>query len=903
MRLRLLALLAWVVSAHPVAPILLAAAVSAACLAGSGEIPYSTSRIDLIPPDHPARRRFLEIVDRFGPQNPIVVVIEGGSSPARTAFADRVSRDLLADPEFHGQVFHRLDPKPFADRGPLYLETSRLEELRRAAGENREFIDALPDLARALTVLDSRMERAEARGLDALPEVLPQALQLAKLLRLMTEALDGGRPSGQRWLDALSTGPPPLLELFDGTGHLVSRDGSMHFVFVIPDRQSEEMAYLEPFVGRIRKAMDEAGGRLPGVRGSLAGLPIGVIDEQNSARRDLPLASLAAVLGNLLILIVGFWRRPLMAALTMLSLGAGIVWTMAFARAALGSLNLISSVFVLFLIGMGINYGIYIASRFEIERRRGLEPEGAMRRTLLGQGPGVISSAAASCVAFLALCLCPFRGFRELGLLAAVGLFFCLIAALLLLPCLMMVTEGRGRRRRATPEGPAGAGETRARHFPIEMLVLVAALTAIAAVEGEFFPFSYDLNGVLPADAESLVAGEKLLKGQTLSPMSAIVVCRDLREVQERTRRLRASPEVRATLSRESFVPGDLERKRAVLTGLAEQLESAGAPRAASVRPASAGVERACREFSKRLENGGATLERLRHYPEGRALGRARRELERFRAKAAGLAPAVSAASLAAAGEALLAGWLELAPRARQWASASAPDASFVPAPLRGALESRDGHYAIIVAPRDDISRKEAFDRFHEAVARVDANASGYPVMIHAMVNLLPDVLKDTWAQALLFIVLLLALDFRRPGLILLALCPVVLGSAWLMGLMKAFGWQYNQVNFLALPMILGVGIENGVNFGHALEGVWRYDALDTQALGMILSAGTSVVGFEALSLASHRGLASFGELLSVGTVTCLVAALVALPSLVRVWARRRAYRLSLSRVSRYRFY
>jgi hypothetical protein len=227
----------------------------------------------------------------------------------------------------------------------------------------------------------------------------------------------------------------------------------------------------------------------------------------------------------------------------------------------------------------------------------------------------------------------------------------------------------------------------------------------------------------------------------------------------------------------------------------------------------------------------------------------------------------------------------ELVAQVRRWRDASAPDESFVPEALRRSLRSPEGRFAILVSPREDIGQRGPFERFHRALSSVDPAAGGYPVIIHTMLNLLPDILRQSLGRAMLVLVLLLAFGLRSVSRVLLALSPVLFGGIWLMGLMKLLGLDYNQVNFLALPMILGVGIENG------------------QAMGMSLSAGTSVLGFAALAFVSHRGLASFGVLLSLGTVTCLVAALTALPLLVVAFAPPSGWRDSLRELATHRFY
>ncbi|MBI3891299.1 MAG: MMPL family transporter [Candidatus Wallbacteria bacterium] len=883
---------------------LLVAAVSVACWRYSAELPYSTSRIDLIPRDHPARTRFLQLVRDFGPQNTIAVVIEGSSAADRRAFSDRFAKALSSGGGFDGTVFYKIDLERMMASAPFFLDRETLESIKGDLESNQPLVDALPDLAGVVHAVNRRLEESSLKGLAAVSEALPGCRRVQELFRLMNGHARGEKISRRSWMSVLAGRSVAALSLFDSEGYLVSRAEDTHFIFVTPGLQSEELAYLVPQIQRIRAALAAARSHLPGVSASLTGVPIGVLDEYESTQRDLPRSTAASLAGNFLILVLGFRFRPRMALLTMIALAAGIAWTLAFAKATLGYLNLVSSVFVLFLIGMGINYGIYFATRYDLERRRGLDKEAALRLVLQQQGVGILTSALAGSVAFLTLCLCPFRGFQELGLIAGTGLILCLISGTLLLPPLVLLTE---RFRSDAREEPAGGlfhwFVVLVQAYPVPIALWFSFLTIYSLGIGDLFPFEYDLNRMLPADAECVRAGEKLLKGHALSPMSALVVCRDPREMYARDRALRARPSVETTLSWASFVPDEAERKRAIVRSVADRIGA----RPNRALPASSAdlvrLRRELRTLDDMLASAAHSLDNLAFYVEARAAEQARDEVNAFQDRVRRAKPQEAARMMASLGNALLESWKDLSAEVGRWSKSPAPDDSFVPPELRRSLRSAGGKFAIVVSPREDISQKEAFERFHAAVSEVDPEMTGYPVIIHTMVALLPQVLETTSVKAVLLIALLLSVDLKSPRRIFLAIFPVLIGSAWLMGLMKLAGLKYNPVNFLALPMILGVGVENGVNFVHGFAGRDSARALETQGLGMLLSAGTSIVGFEALAWVSHRGLASFGLLLTLGTTTCLVATIFFLPAIVELEANRRHMVEQWRELLGYRFY
>ena len=135
---------------------------------------------------------------------------------------------------------------------------------------------------------------------------------------------------------------------------------------------------------------------------------------------------------------------------------------------------------------------------------------------------------------------------------------------------------------------------------------------------------------------------------------------------------------------------------------------------------------------------------------------------------------------------------------------------------------------------------------------------------------------------ASLVVLLLLLAHLRRLGDTLMVLVPVVVGTIWMLGLMRVFELSFNLANLVAVPLVLGVGIDSGVHLVHrwGAEGPRRIPAvLHETGRGVLIASLTTMVGFGSLGLASHRGMSSLGILLALGVFACLVASLAVLPS------------------------
>jgi uncharacterized membrane protein YdfJ with MMPL/SSD domain len=91
----------------------------------------------------------------------------------------------------------------------------------------------------------------------------------------------------------------------------------------------------------------------------------------------------------------------------------------------------------------------------------------------------------------------------------------------------------------------------------------------------------------------------------------------------------------------------------------------------------------------------------------------------------------------------------------------------------------------------------------------------------------------------------------------------------------------------IVLPLILGIGIDDGVHVVHDFRrsrGPYRLSA--STASAVVITSLTSMVGFGSLMIASHRGLQSLGRVLTIGVSCCLFTSLVMLPALL-AWLTR----------------
>jgi hypothetical protein len=171
----------------------------------------------------------------------------------------------------------------------------------------------------------------------------------------------------------------------------------------------------------------------------------------------------------------------------------------------------------------------------------------------------------------------------------------------------------------------------------------------------------------------------------------------------------------------------------------------------------------------------------------------------------------------------------------------------------------------------------------------VDPDVTGTPVQLYEYET----VMKDSFVQAawysLAAIALMVLFHFRSVGAVILALLPVAIGSLWLAGLMGWFGIPINLANIMTLPLVIGIGVTNGIQILNRFAEERTPGILSRSTGKAVLVSGlTAIAGFGSLMLSKHHGLYTLGCLMATGIATCMLAGLTFLPALLNLLGRWR---------------
>lgn len=864
-----------------------------------------TSRYSMVRPEDPEQQRLDVFFERFGLPDGLVVVVSGGEESERRAMVDVLRDGYEATPRFSGRVLARIDGKQTAESLMLF-EPDVLGEIASMFGAPGELGATLqggiPSMLRAVeSRLESSLDDDDA-GADS-KEVDEGLRRLELAANLLASELGdedawdpsigfsefaGGGGDDEAW---------SVLEGIDDAGYLVGRRSPIHVVALFPVFPGSEVADYAPVASAATDVRDAVLAAHPNdhLTVELTGLPMLTADEHRLVGRGVFESGVATALGVFLMLTLAF-RSLRQSVVTLLPLGVSMGIAVGVAYLVIGHLNAVTSGLFAVLLGLGIDFGVHLTARYHEELRNNPGARAAaMRSALVYAGPGILTGAITTSLAFLTVASARFTAYAELGLLTAIGLFVVLACTLLLLPVLATgkwIPEASPPRLFGVHGLPAIV--RRAPRLIVVTAVLAAGAGAFSLPMARFNARYLDF---MPEEEESARALDLLERDGGLSPIIAFLGADNIEDARQKSAALRDLAPVGEVVSASDVLPDLLEDNR--LERLRGALAKAGPPP----------------DFARLAARGNRTSKELERSARGVAdildeiifaLEQGNRDTASAeRCKSAFLRVAKVAFSLPPdGGEALATLEDRLANLlGRAWTTAlsvaerGAYASGDLPLMFRRRHAARDGTeaVAIFVTPQDPIWEPGPAKEFADAVRSVDAGASGQAINMHVHTQMVQQDFRRAALLAGVLVFLVLLLDFRNLKDAVLAMVPVGLGWGLMVGCMVVFDIALNLANIVVLPLLLGIGIDAGVHIMHrcrqsaagAPDGRASLpELLEGTGAAVVVATVTTMIGFAGLIIPDHGGMRSLGIVMVIGTGTCLLTSVFALPALL-VWLRR----------------
>jgi len=827
----------------------------------------NTDTADLLSPDLPflrAYRRYKALFPQY--TDSLVAVVEAATPEGARRAAGALAARLRDHPERFEAVYLPGADGYFLRNALLFLDMETLEETADRLITLQPFLGRIlrdPSLRGLAEMLSDGLE-AQRTGRH-----VPLGPALDVLDRAVRARLKGG-------------GGPVSWErlLFPEA----AKGPARAFVVFRPRLDFSSLRPAHPALRRAR-ALASALPAAPdeSVRVRITGGPAMADEEMRNLEQGMAWAAGLSLAGVLAVLYLGL-RSVRLTAAVLVTLLAGLVLTAGFATVSVGTLNMISVVFAVLYIGLGVDFGIHWALALRERLLAGEPVVPALGRLGHFLGPTLALCALTTTAGFFAFLPTDYRGVSELGLIAGTGMLIALTCTLTLLPALLG-TRGLASAARGSAAGlPERLAAWPQRHaVGVRWSSLALALSGLLLLPG--VRFDPDPLHLRDPQGEAVTTYRMLMRESERRPPEAVVLVPDTETAQTLAARLESLSTVSEALWLGSFVPDDQAPKLELIDELALVLgpELATLPQP---RPA---------PFAETRLALRALLQRLRTAREDSGLEPA------LRARAARLAESL-----------------------QTWLQASAPDRPGAEARMRAlegdllhylpdtlhrlatALEARpvaladlppalvarwraaDGTLRVAAHPSRALDTPVALGSFVAAVRGAAPEATGAPILHVEAARVVIRAFAEALLLATAVIVLLLTLTLRRARDVAAVLVPLAAAAIGTGAAMVALDIPFNFANIIALPLLLGIGVDNGIHMVARLRAGDRNPLAHATGRAVLVSALTTLASFGALAFSAHPGTASLGVVLTLGLGLTLAATLVMLPALAAGWSRAR---------------
>jgi len=806
-------------------------------------------------------------------RDPIVVVVDAVTPDLAHDSMSRLARRLRSEPEVFPGVYQPDGGKFFDEHGLLYLSASELQDMVDRLSLAQPFLSRLSrdqSIGGLFTMFDEAGAAVESGQLE-------QSM-LGDTFDAVSRAIDSylaGRDTPLSWQKLLNA---------DASGEERYR----RFLLVRPVVDFSRIRPAEDTLLGLREVVAELGlNRGDDVRVRTTGTFPLAYEESKHVREQVTWAGLASLGLVTIILLIGLGSLRLVFC-SVFTLLVGLVWTAGFAAAAIGHLNLISIAFGVLFIGLGIDFAIHLSVQFSDQLGEGARPEAALRGAASSVGGSLVMGAVTTAVAFFAFVPTDFTGVGELGLIAGTGMFIGLFTNFTLLPAMILKFASRSRISsiRAVPGWIASSFT-----LPIRYARSVLVVTAVLAIGSLWLlpDIHFDTNPLRVRDpsTDSVQVFNEILQEGDAYPWNLNVVADDLESARKIASRLEELPGIRFALTLSDFVPADQEAKLDILDEAALMLLPTLDDEPGVTDTTAAQV----RLDIDKLEKTLTALIAGNHDPTLVASASGLRDsLRRLQKKLAGEVDGSAAHD--GLRDVLFDSLPERLRLLRGALQTGSVDLESIPEELKQRMTGKDGRVRIEVFPAEDLNDQRALEDYVATVQSVDADAFGEGLLIVESGRIVIQALQQALITASVLIILILAILWRNFLDSALVAAPLVLATVFTVAGSVVLGIPFNFANVIIIPLLLGIGIVYGIHMVHRVRGGGLPDGnlLRTgTARAVLLSALTTMASFGTLGFSSHLGMASLGQLLTLGIALVLLCNLVVLPALVRVTDKMRA--------------
>ena len=377
---------------------------------------------DMISDKLPYRKLEKEFQSAF-PQfkETIVVVIDADTPETARFYTKKMAERLREETNLFKGVFAPGSGEFFERNGLLYLGVKDLEALSENLASAQPLLGLISkDLT--LRGLFSVVERIVSQEAE-----IEQKTKLVPFFDRLARALEG----------SASNRPIPLSWQELVLGEEMAAAARRQFIILDPILDYATFSGGAAHIEAIHRITNELGlHEASGVRVRLTGEVVLNYENLLAVNKGMGLTTLISFLLVAIALVIGLRSGKLVFA-SLVTLLLGFIWTLGFAIAFVGRLNLISVAFGVLFIGLSIDYSIQYCIRYRELMASGLGHHEAIVGTAKGLGISLLVCTLAAAIGFYSFLPTPYTGVSELGLIAGTGMLINLFSTLTVLPALL----------------------------------------------------------------------------------------------------------------------------------------------------------------------------------------------------------------------------------------------------------------------------------------------------------------------------------------------------------------------------------------------------------------------------------------------------------------------------------
>lgn len=844
---------------------------------------------NLMPQDHPMVEGFNEVVDNFSTATMIIVAAKGDENELKK-FAEEVAPKIEEMTNFVQHVDYKIEKDFYLKHGMMLQKAKDLKNSKDLYSD----LSLLP----FLTHLNDNFEKTYVYEEESISnkEKENNAIRFLDGLKTLLTTMEL-YSSSETEVDS-EVAENAVEKFLIGDEYYLSQKKNMLLLFARPTFSINELDKVLEAENKIDSVIFDVAKNYPSIFAGTTGTMALSRDETEAMNSDMYITSLIAFILIIALFILSFrmWVAPVLAGITLL---IGIIWTAGFTAVTLGSLNIMTSMFAVILMGLGIDFSIHIITVYTESRAAGESIGDSLRTTFYKSGKGVITGGITTAVAFLTLIVSETDGMKEFGIVAGSGVLFCMAATIFVLPAMLslrdkLMTKIRKDKYkvRSTDFVFIGNVANAISKKPVIYLLVMGVITVVLFVSAINITFDYNYLNMEPVGLTSIILQDEMEEEFDVTPDFALVTVNTVEEARKIAEDAKDLKMVGMVSSITEYIPSDEEQAKRI--PIIEEIRNS---LTSNTRLSRLNKEKFDEFIDQlyRIEDNVIELSQLSFLGGQDKVDDKCKELlgdlddEKNVTMISQIIEKISEnrertiANLNRFNDHFEPSFREMS---IGMTSTDQITLETLPENVYDQFVSNDeSKYLVTVYPKDGVWKNmDYLERFTNQMSKIDERMTGMPSVFYVLIGIIANDGEIAFMLTLIVVFLLLFYDFKSAKYALLAMIPLVVGVIWMVGVMQMAGLQLTMLNMMGLPLIIGIGIDDGVHLLHRykIEGRSKIKTVFTSTgKAVMLTSITTMLAFGSFVFATYRGMGSLGIALFIGVGTCFLTSVLILPALL----------------------